>query len=61
MTIEVDSLEGREAGLSTDGVDSVPLCQGDKIVIRRAERKIRKIKLNSTSFFERLGRKLGDR
>ncbi len=61
VTIEVDSLEGREAGLSTDGVDSVPLCQGDKIVIRRAERKIRKIKLNSISFFERLGRKLGDR
>ena len=57
--IEVTNLSNRlEVFLSADGQVQLPLAHGDVVRIRRADEKIRLVRLPGSSFFNTLRKKL---
>ncbi len=58
LSVEIGTLEGKDAYLSVDGRNTFPLMGGDRVRVRRAELVTRMIKFNNRSFFEILNQKL---
>jgi NAD+ kinase len=58
ISVKVGRLDGREAYLSADGVDCIPLCRGDEIRISRSATVCRVIKISGNNFFNILKEKL---
>ncbi|HHX72142.1 MAG TPA: NAD(+)/NADH kinase [Clostridiales bacterium] len=61
VSILIGPMEGKEAWLSGDGVESVPLCSGDRIVVHRSRLTTRIVKFGNDNFYDILKEKLMDR
>ncbi len=61
VSILVGPMEGKDAYVSGDGVNSVPLCTGDKIVVHRSRLTTRIVKFGNDNFYDILKEKLIDR
>ena len=58
VVIEVELLRGKDAGLHCDGQADFPLAEGDKVVVRRSEHKVRLLHPKDHDHFAMLRRKL---
>ncbi|MBR5519301.1 MAG: NAD(+)/NADH kinase [Clostridia bacterium] len=56
-----DQSDGKAVRMSCDGVDSIPMYNGDIVTIERSSITTKLIKLTDNDFFERLGTKLSER
>jgi NAD+ kinase len=58
MVIEISLLRGREAGLHCDGQADFPMAEGDSVVVRRAEHRVRLLHPRDHDHFAMLRQKL---
>ncbi len=61
IRVESEQTDGKAVRMSCDGVDSIPLYNGDYVVIERSSLTTKLIKLTNNDFFERLNTKLSER
>ena len=58
VVIEIELLRGKDAGLHCDGQADFPLAEGDKVVVRRSEHRVRLLHPKDHDHFAMLRRKL---
>ncbi len=58
VVIEIELLRGKDASLHCDGQANFPLAEGDRVVIRRAEHRVRLLHPKDHDHFAMLRRKL---
>jgi len=61
VTVVIGKLGGKPAYFSADGGESVPLCGGDRIGIRRSALVTRLVRVTDRSFYEKVSEKLGEK
>ncbi len=61
IRVATEQTDGKAVRLSCDGVDSIPLYDGDVAVVTKSPLTTRLIKLNGNDFFEKLNTKLSER
>jgi NAD+ kinase len=58
IVIEIELLRGKDAGLHCDGQADFPLAEGDRVVVRRSEHRVRLLHPKDHDHFAMLRRKL---
>ena len=58
VVIEIELLRGKDAGLHCDGQADFPLAEGDKVVVRRSEHRVRLLHPKDHDHFAMLRQKL---